>query len=490
MEVTTEADGSQFVRVFSGTSFSAPQVSGAVALLSQAFPNLSAQEIVSILLDSARDAGAAGTDAVYGRGILDVARAFQPIGATSLAGTSEAIGLDETLAVGSAPMGDAFANASLETILTDVYGRAYTVDLSAQMRGAASRERLRAAVGEGGSRQVGAGGQRIALAFTLDTTRGGPALAPMRLTRDEADQSRVLAARVAVKLGAGTDIALGIAENSAGLVAQLQRQWRPAFLLAPNAAGDTGFTSRAGASIAVRRQFGGWGLTASGQTGEVFPGGGFSDLRNTGAIGGDPDTHRMRSFTMTADRRFGDLATTLGATLLEEDSTVLGGRFHQTLGAAGARSLFLDGLAHALLGATWRLGGAIRYGRSTAEQSGLVLSGSRFASIAWSLDLERNRIFQPSDSLGVRLSQPLRVESGGLMLSLPTGYDYRTEQAVNTAERLSLAPQGRELMGELSWRGTLLGGHGQASLFVRHQPGHVRTAAEDAGVALRWSRAF
>jgi subtilisin family serine protease len=57
-----------FVFVISGTSFAAPQVAGAVALLAQAFPNLSSQQIVQLLYQSARDAGAAGDDAVYGAG--------------------------------------------------------------------------------------------------------------------------------------------------------------------------------------------------------------------------------------------------------------------------------------------------------------------------------------------------------------------------------------------------------------------------------------
>ena len=43
---TTTMNGQQFVFVFSGTSFSAPQIAGAVALLRQAFPNLTAAQTV------------------------------------------------------------------------------------------------------------------------------------------------------------------------------------------------------------------------------------------------------------------------------------------------------------------------------------------------------------------------------------------------------------------------------------------------------------
>ena len=87
-EIYTETqDGSEFVYVINGTSFAAPQISGAAALLAQAFPNLSGREIVSLLLYNARYAGASGTDSVYGRGILDIGSAFQPSGVTTLAGS-------------------------------------------------------------------------------------------------------------------------------------------------------------------------------------------------------------------------------------------------------------------------------------------------------------------------------------------------------------------------------------------------------------------
>ena len=43
--------GQQFL--WSGTSFSAPTISGAVALMAQAFPNLSGKQIVDILFSSA-----------------------------------------------------------------------------------------------------------------------------------------------------------------------------------------------------------------------------------------------------------------------------------------------------------------------------------------------------------------------------------------------------------------------------------------------------
>ncbi|KRE94952.1 transporter, partial [Frateuria sp. Soil773] len=58
-----------------GTSFAAPQVSGAAALVWQAFPYFSNDLVRQTLLGAADDLGAPGVDPVYGYGMLNVGRA-------------------------------------------------------------------------------------------------------------------------------------------------------------------------------------------------------------------------------------------------------------------------------------------------------------------------------------------------------------------------------------------------------------------------------
>jgi serine protease AprX len=60
-----------------GTSFAAPHVAGAMALLLSASPNLTVSELEFILEESALDLGAAGEDNSYGYGLLDVSAAYQ-----------------------------------------------------------------------------------------------------------------------------------------------------------------------------------------------------------------------------------------------------------------------------------------------------------------------------------------------------------------------------------------------------------------------------
>jgi len=125
--------------LYSGTSYSAPAVAGAVALLAQAFPNLTATQLVDIILRSARDAGDMGTDAIYGRGVLDIGRAMAPSGPTSLAGTMIPVPLAANGNLGSA-MGDGLSGGTglAGVPVTDAYNRLYKVALGQTLRPASA----------------------------------------------------------------------------------------------------------------------------------------------------------------------------------------------------------------------------------------------------------------------------------------------------------------------------------------------------------------
>ncbi len=60
-----------------GTSFSAPEISGAAALVWQAFPYFNNDMVRQTLLSTATDLGAPGVDAVFGWGALDVGKAVK-----------------------------------------------------------------------------------------------------------------------------------------------------------------------------------------------------------------------------------------------------------------------------------------------------------------------------------------------------------------------------------------------------------------------------
>ena len=76
--ITTTMRGSTY-GAGSGTSFSAPLVSGVAFLMRAADPNASQATISNRLIASARDLGPAGVDSVYGRGMVDATAALAAV---------------------------------------------------------------------------------------------------------------------------------------------------------------------------------------------------------------------------------------------------------------------------------------------------------------------------------------------------------------------------------------------------------------------------
>jgi hypothetical protein len=132
VSIVTNCDGTSCLGG-SGTSYAAPAVAGAIALLMDAFPNLTGRDAVAILLNTAREAGDAGTDAVYGRGLLDIARAFQPVGPTSVAmarGGTVSVTSQRFAYTGPA-LGDALrSTGGLQTVGHDSYDRLFRLNLA------------------------------------------------------------------------------------------------------------------------------------------------------------------------------------------------------------------------------------------------------------------------------------------------------------------------------------------------------------------------
>jgi len=64
----------------SGTSFAAPHIAGALALLRSAFLDLTSSSLGQALRDSAEDLGTVGADNDYGYGLINVAAAYESLG--------------------------------------------------------------------------------------------------------------------------------------------------------------------------------------------------------------------------------------------------------------------------------------------------------------------------------------------------------------------------------------------------------------------------
>jgi len=87
----------------SGTSMAGPHVSGVVALMRQANPNLEVNVIKQILMDTAVDLGTAGEDNTYGWGIIDAYSAVE----ACMTGFGTLTGLVTNASFGDLPLADA-----------------------------------------------------------------------------------------------------------------------------------------------------------------------------------------------------------------------------------------------------------------------------------------------------------------------------------------------------------------------------------------------
>lgn len=145
--------------------------------------------------------------------------------------------------------------------------------------------------------------------------------------------------------------------------------------------------------------------------------------------------------------------------------------------------MFLDASARQELGSGWSAMLAGRRGWTS-------FANGKFQTSAYGFDVGKIGVLNDGDRFGMRLSQPLRVETGGLTMVLPLDYDYATETATNGLSRMSFTPSGREIDAELSYSTMLGRAWIGGNLFARRQPGHVATADADVGAAIRYSLGF
>lgn len=115
--------------IATGTSFAAPIVSAALAVIREAFPYMQASEITELLFETARDLGTPGVDAIYGHGMLDLERATRPVGAPLVPLEN---GTWQTLqpARVSGVIAHNIKNANPQFAYFDKYGRAFNTDIS------------------------------------------------------------------------------------------------------------------------------------------------------------------------------------------------------------------------------------------------------------------------------------------------------------------------------------------------------------------------
>jgi hypothetical protein len=462
-----------------GTSFSAPTIAGAAALLAGAFPNLTGAQIVQLLLTTADDAGAAGTDAIYGRGILNIAKAFQPQGATVLAGSMASISLSDNGTV-SGPMGDAAPAPGGGAIILDGYSRAYALDLARTLGRVPQERPLAQGVSGGTFRTAAASSGRLSVAVTIRQIadgKSGVGLEPLHLGHEDGRRARAVAGTAISRLTPKTALAFGFSQSGQMLRQQLAGRWDNAFLVARDATSRAGFHPDADTSIGLRHHLGPLALTVTSERGKVhMPG-----------LGHRLDRPAYKLDSLTFDRKMGPARFSLGASRLSERATILGARFSPVLSNGGSRTLFADGTASLDLGSGLEAYASYRRGWTSMPGTGSLVEKGRLRTEAFAFDVSRTGMFAAGDKLAFRVMQPLRVASGGFDLDMPVGYDYSTGAARFERRFFNLAPTGREIDYEVAYGLGLLGGRVDLNAFLRTDPGHIQTMKNDMGAAIRFT---
>lgn len=464
--------------LYSGTSFAAPAIAAAVVLLEQAFPTLTPAQIVDILYKSATDAGATGTDDVYGRGLLNLAKAFQPIGTASLAGSAIAVSSTDASVMSSA-MGDSNLTTSSvgSAIILDSYGRAFNMPLATRTYRAGGGRPLRE-------------GLRSDL-MTRNTDLGPVSVSTTMAQRfDDApwqgfgqrgfaaneERVRPTSGAIVSRFSPGFVTGMAFGEGASSLASRMDDTGgQGSFLTARAPAYGTELARQPQFALAVRRSDGGLDFHMEAEQGRL------ARLLPTDTL--QPAYTQMR---VGIGRRLGRLAMTAYLGTLREAHSLLGARLAPGLGGGGAMTRFIDMDARLDLGDGWSANGSVRRGW-TQGQAGGILASADLRSMAASLGLVRERA---SNRFGLRFALPTRVTGGGLGLIVPTSYDYETGTVGYSNRFVSLAPQGRE--SDMEANAGLRVGDGwlETNLFWRRQPGNIAAAPDDMGAGLRYNLTF
>ena len=476
----------------SGTSAAAPHVTGAIALLADAFPNLSAADLVDLLYRTTTDLGAPGIDAVYGRGLINIGRAFEPQGETSLAGSDAPV----MLTAANVSLGSAFGDggelgaALSNTVVLDMYDRAYAVDLSPTVRASSPGLGLVYRLALQNHRSAGTlGNDKAALSFAGVRVPEAAVWNRLGMADDTLAFQRQPGADgwLSLNLAQGRRLAFGYGRSAEDLLSAVggESEAEMPFLSYGSRVGESlGVAAEPPVTTAASVPLGQWRWSMAASRTELDRGDRASPL----VADGRARINTLKSL-LTRPMTWGELGLSFG--WMEETGSVLGARSAGAFGfKAGARTASMGLSALIDLGPRWSLAADAAMGRTrldTAQGALLTPDGDVWTS-SWKFSLTGNDVWRPGDSFGFLLAQPLRVEKAMANIALPAAYSYDSGVTAYRSTRVNLAPTGREIDLEAVYALPLaeranMAVHG----FHRFDAGHGAAGQDDTGLVLRFT---
>ena len=424
---TTGPDNNAFYTA-TGTSFAAPVVTGAFAILKERFRNndgtdsMNDKELILRLVNTANNTGRYSNSNVYGAGMLDIETAIMPVGTNMMSiigDINEGITyeFDLTSLTTSASFGDALQRAfrTHEVVAFDELDAPFWYPLSSLTPTTSSRETLQqrhARLFEHDNPPVETAiGGRLAL---KSSHTGSSEQIDMSLRQpiDSASQAELL-----LTAGDLSTSPFGLHEDESFAHPYL------------------GFAGE-GIGLGGALQLGTGRLTAMGFTSSS------ADVAREVPI----DAHGgllEYAFEPLTGIEFG-----MQAGAMVEESRALGLLSEGGFGELGESSTAFAGISlDSELKDSWRFRASMLLGRTNLDEPsiGLLKTSTTLTSSAFRFALEGSDVFLDADRMDVFVAQPLRIEGGKADFTIPVG---RTPAGLVRREQIngvSLEPGGREL---------------------------------------------
>ncbi|MBI3420057.1 MAG: S8 family serine peptidase [Proteobacteria bacterium] len=426
----------------SGTSFAAPMVSAAAAILDQEWPFLTNAQIKNILLTTANKSGIYAKSNTYGQGLLDLEKATRPVGTVTVStGSSVASSsgkLSNSLASFTGAFGKVSSASTPQTMVLDAYGRDYDVSTAAMFQNVSHRFDADQALESFDDRLTQFSDGRTVLAFAL--TPGGHSILPgagfngARLFMEAPMESMTLTGAANLD----PSVIFGLAPREVLFRAEA---------VEPEVASN--------AYLSLVRNATTLALKVPVHEGVWLRGGSFfgvedNDPAKASTLADDPRGVGARAAIYGGVGEIGvDLgrqsAVAVSAGFIEENGTLLGASSSGVAALADhTLTSFVSGSAKADLGDGFMAFAGAEFGWSRAQtpSNSLVTDISALTSQAMRVGFTKTSVLSDKDSFGFILSQPLQVRGGSAGLSIPTARDFDGHIS-RTRATLDFASQGQ-----------------------------------------------
>lgn len=455
----------------SGTSMATPYVSGVAARVLGAAPYLTPQQVVSIMLQSAIDLGAAGTDAVYGRGLVNLAGALAPLGSQSIATAGASTGsFTGTGNVGSSGLSGVLSaglrgsQVAKDAVFFDSYGRDYRTNLAEatgtgafSLRGMISSDglfRSVAALGQGFSVTGFVGDQAPnAVAAAGFAPQADAPLSDIVIKTQFGDSSVTFGHNASLE-GRVTALDLAASEAYDGLFLDASAMNSPFMALTDGSTFLAGSVSLGdGLSFTA-------GHARTDETTDAYLADGMLTADETQAYLAQDMTHqRAAENTMAAMTwRFAPWGVAgMNLAYTTEENSLLGSQEQGALAlTADAATTSVGFGARANLGDDWVLSASWSRGQTEANPvaGGLFQNFSDIESEAYGLAVAKRGVFGKSDTMGFAISRPLHITGGSAVVTASTGVT-EDREIIYTTEVINLASTTPETDYELGYTAQL-----------------------------------